>query len=591
MVSQVLLPPPLRIYAEPVGFWFERYLRSKRGEDLDDTIENGEEEEDDDVVFEDCEDLPNMDPNDWKDQDHYKVLGLGKLRYRATPKQIKAAHKQCVLKHHPDKRRAAGIAVAAEADSDYFSCITKAFEILGDKTKRRAFDSVDPLFNDDIPSVSKSSRQNFFDVYRTVFEENSRWSNKKNVPKLGDEKSSIEEVDEFYTFWYDFDSWREYSYYDQEDKEKAEDAYERRWMEKQNKAERQKRKKEEMARIRQLVDNAYTCDPRIKLFKENEKKKKEEEKERKAAMARKLAAEKEAEEKKIQEQQRLEKEKQEKDRLQQQQAAKKAKEKEKKALKKERLKLENFCKENNYFVSADDEKLKMMEQLSHFFTALTLTEATELVEKINKSESSSQKKDIVTSRLKTFQDRHEEEKKKQLQAASKKKSGDSETGPKSEWIYEDLQLLIKAVNLFPAGTEKRWETVANYIFTHSSSGKQRTGKECLARAKNLKDKDLKVQANQKVFERFQENQKSSASGKKVDDVEISQRYDSQPWSSDEQKLLEQALKTYPNGTEKRWDKIAEAVASRTKKECMMRYKDLVEMVKAKKSVQGNKAKK
>ena len=61
-------------------------------------------------------------------------------------------------------------------------------------------------------------------------------------------------------------------------------------MEKQNKAARAKRKKEEMARIRTLVgkppsvwlcvcgpatavppDNAYACDPRIKSFKEAEK--------------------------------------------------------------------------------------------------------------------------------------------------------------------------------------------------------------------------------------------------------------------------------------------------------------------------------
>jgi len=29
---------------------------------------------------------------------------------------------------------------------------------------------------------------------------------------LGDENSTRSEVEEFYGFWYDFDSWREYSY-------------------------------------------------------------------------------------------------------------------------------------------------------------------------------------------------------------------------------------------------------------------------------------------------------------------------------------------------------------------------------------------
>ena len=44
-----------------------------------------------------------------------------------------------------------------------------------------------------------------------------------------------------------------------------------------------------------------------------------------------------------------------------------------------------------------------------------------------------------------------------------------------------------------------------------------------------------------------------------------------PWTTDEQKRLEQALKTFPAGPD-RWDKIAGAIPSRTKKECMKRYK-------------------
>lgn len=45
-----------------------------------------------------------------------------------------------------------------------------------------------------------------------------------------------------------------------------------------------------------------------------------------------------------------------------------------------------------------------------------------------------------------------------------------------------------------------------------------------------------------------------------------------PWTSEEQKLLEQALKTYPVSTPERWEKIAAAVPGRSKKDCMKRYK-------------------
>ena len=45
-----------------------------------------------------------------------------------------------------------------------------------------------------------------------------------------------------------------------------------------------------------------------------------------------------------------------------------------------------------------------------------------------------------------------------------------------------------------------------------------------------------------------------------------------PWSADEQKLLEQALRTFPASTEERWEKIAANIPNRTKKDCMKRYK-------------------
>ena len=45
-----------------------------------------------------------------------------------------------------------------------------------------------------------------------------------------------------------------------------------------------------------------------------------------------------------------------------------------------------------------------------------------------------------------------------------------------------------------------------------------------------------------------------------------------PWTPEEQKLLEQALRTYPASTPERWEKIASVLPARSKKDCMKRYK-------------------
>ncbi|EAW83329.1 DnaJ heat shock protein family (Hsp40) member C2 [Homo sapiens] len=529
---------------EPVGRWFEAFVKRRNRnasasfQELEDKKELSEESEDEELQLEEFPMLKTLDPKDWKNQDHYAVLGLGHVRYKATQRQIKAAHKAMVLKHHPDKRKAAGEPIK-EGDNDYFTCITKAYEMLSDPVKRRAFNSVDPTFDNSVPSKSEA-KDNFFEVFTPVFERNSRWSNKKNVPKLGDMNSSFEDVDIFYSFWYNFDSWREFSYLDEEEKEKAECRDERRWIEKQNRATRAQRKKEEMNRIRTLVDNAYSCDPRIKKFKEEEKAKKEAEKKAKAEAKRK---EQEAKEKQRQaelEAARLAKEKEEEEVRQQALLAKKEKDIQKKAIKKERQKLRNSCK----------------------------------IEEIN--EQIRKEKEEAEARM------------RQASKNTEKSTGGGGNGSKN-WSEDDLQLLIKAVNLFPAGTNSRWEVIANYMNIHSSSGVKRTAKDVIGKAKSLQklDPHQKDDINKKAFDKFK---KEHGVVPQADNATPSERFegpytDFTPWTTEEQKLLEQALKTYPVNTPERWEKIAEAVPGRTKKDCMKRYKELVEMVKAKKAAQ------
>ncbi|PSN53345.1 DnaJ subfamily C member 2 [Blattella germanica] len=192
------------------------------------------------AVNEDLDFLRSLDPKEWKQQDHYRVLGLEDLRYKSKEDDIKKAYRLKVLRHHPDKRRSRGEEV--HTDDDYFTCITKAYEIHGNRRSRRSYDSVDPTFDNAIPQLM---------IILEVI--SMKWSEKSPVPELGDESSQRDQVEKFYCFWYNFRSWREYSYLDEEEKDQALVREERRWIERLNKAVLAKLKKEEMSRIRTLI--------------------------------------------------------------------------------------------------------------------------------------------------------------------------------------------------------------------------------------------------------------------------------------------------------------------------------------------------
>merc|ERR1712032_1290707 len=139
-------------------------------------------------------------------------------------------------------------------------------------------------------------------------------------------------VDRFYSFWFEFSSWREYSYLDEEDKEKAGDKWERREIDKINKAQRKEKKAEETKRIRKLVDNAYNSDPRIARFRK-------EEMEEKAAQ--------------------------------------------KKALKAERKKLRNLSKEQNMFARDNDEKVSHLLEMEKMCEVYDTAQLAALVERLS----------------------------------------------------------------------------------------------------------------------------------------------------------------------------------------------------------------
>merc|ERR1712228_962266 len=76
--------------------------------------------------------------------------------------------------------------------------------------------------------------------------------------------------------------------------------------------------------------------------------------------------------------------------------------------------------------------------------------------------------------------------------------------PAKVWSEEETQLLVKGVNMFPAGTANRWEVIASFIVQHASNSPLRSAKEVLQKAKALQKMDsvLKEEANKNAYQTF-----------------------------------------------------------------------------------------
>ena len=89
-------------------------------------------------------------------------------------------------------------------------------------------------------------------------------------------------------------------------------------------------------------------------------------------------------------------------------------------------------------------------------------------------------------------------------------SATSTSGASSNWSPEEIQLLVKAVTLYPAGTVKRWDTIATYVNTHSS-GKTRnkTAKNVISQVKSMQKLEAsdKEAQNKLAFSEFEQKQK------------------------------------------------------------------------------------
>lgn len=122
--------------------------------------------------------------------------------------------RQKVLVHHPDKQQqATGEGDGEGEGDDHFKCIKigtpilavdmlpfhiifcpSAYDILSNKKRRQAFDSIDPTFDDTVPPNNAHSRDNFFEVFGPAFSENERYCVHEREPLVSHVGTFVSQV-------------------------------------------------------------------------------------------------------------------------------------------------------------------------------------------------------------------------------------------------------------------------------------------------------------------------------------------------------------------------------------------------------------
>ena len=499
-----------------------------------------------------------------KKTNYYELLGLEKSGVGVDLDMVKRAYHKALLLYHPDKKGAneeVGATKkkkkAAGGDDAVFLAVQKAYDILSDKTKRRAYDSTNK-FDETIPTGKEAAELgeafDFFATYGPVFRSNARFAEKLPVPDLGDATSDEKAVDAFYNYWVRFESWRDFGLEAREhDPDAAEDRYEKRWMAKENEKLAKKRKREEMNRIVSLVERARANDPRLKKFAEDKAAAKQafKEKRQREVMDKQLA--KEASDAALAaERERVE--------LAKAAVAKDAKA-DKVKLKKAKRRAEKLLKAANA-AARDGGNAEALSDLDliNVCDLLDVETCQDLADAAGSADPTP-----AFARLKAILAAGEPTKPPPPKKVIKITNASDK--PKLPWTDDEVAQLEKACKRFKAGAMNRWENIADYINSQLNLATPRTKEECVAK--------------------FQEPLVPTGTFRASGGIQSNGSANNTPppppteWTDAQQKQLEAALVKYPASMEKndRWDKIGADVDGKSKKECVDRFKTLRDALK------------
>lgn len=149
------------------------------------------------------------------------------------------------------------------------------------------------------------------------------------------------------------------------------------------------------------------------------------------------------------------------------------------------------------------------------------------------------------------------------------------------WSDEDLVELVRLVKKYPGGTASRWEVIGEQM--------HRTVTEITFMAAKLKENGYKIPGQtDSVAENIAQD--AAAKKDKIKKQENTLNVAETNWSQEQQASLEAALMKYKKtANADRWQKIGNSVPGKTKEECLLRYKYLVDVIKQQKAQGESKA--
>ena len=404
-------------------------------------------------------------------------MGLGRERHLASVDAVKKNYKIRSLLLHPDK---CGIAQASEEEKEKiekrFKDLQTAYEVLTDPKKRREYDSVDAPPTK-LPTKLDEEGADYFEKCIPAFKELARWYEGKGDPMKfieEDPDAPFEKVRKMYEFWAKFKSWREFPAEDEEDLETAEDRWQRREMEKDNKKKREEAKKADTKKIKSFIQRAEEADPRVL------KKRKEEKEAREAKRLAKGAGKREAEEaaRKAAEESAAAAAAAEAAAKEAKANAKKELEKQKKLIRKEKARLRTVsAKAEGWIGHPGDAEVEELCGALNFAALKALCDAAEPLEDPDAIVAA------LCEALASVEGAEQEERAKKAEEAKTRAAAAATEGSAAAkpWTEDELASLDKACNQkFPVGTIDRWEKVSAFL---AEGGSARTPKEVMTRYK------------------------------------------------------------------------------------------------------------